>query len=157
VDLSWYEALAYVRWLSRKTGKPYRLPTDAEWERAARDKDGRIYPWKGSWRPDIANTKETGLGRTTAVGIFPLDMSVCGAQDLSGNIREWCQTRFRDEEKIVYMDPYQSDDGREYLGGEIEFHEFYVVGVGRLTRNGDVAEFVVRLIQKLFLGMVECE
>jgi formylglycine-generating enzyme required for sulfatase activity len=57
VGVTWYEAVAYSRWLAAKTGKPYRLPTEAEWERAARHTDGRTYPWGEAWQDGIANTK----------------------------------------------------------------------------------------------------
>lgn len=117
VGVSWYEAVAFVRWLAEKTGKPYRLPTEAEWERAARHTDGRTYPWGEAWHDGMANTKEAGLGRTTAVGIFLEDTAVCGAQDLGGNVAEWCQTRRRNEQGKDYPLPYKQDDGRENLEG----------------------------------------
>ncbi len=119
VGVSWYEALAYVRWLARKTGKPYRLPTEAEWERAARFTDGRVYPWGDDWREGVCNTQETGLDRPVAVGCFPAGASVEGAHDLSGNVWEWCQTRWQDENGREYSPPYRADDGREELEGEM--------------------------------------
>ena len=117
IGVTWYEAVAYVRWLAKKTDKPYRLPTEAEWERAARHTDGRTYPWGEDWQDGMANTQETSLNRSTVVGIFPQDTAVCGVQDMSGNISEWCQTRWRDKNKKVYLKPYRSDDGRETLAG----------------------------------------
>ncbi len=117
VGVSWYEAAAYVRWLAETTGKPYRLPTEAEWERAARHTDGRTYPWGEDWQDGLTNTKETGLERKTAVGIFPKDTAVCGVQDMSGNVNEWCQTRSQDETEKVYSVPYRTQDGRENLVG----------------------------------------
>ena len=117
VGVNWYEAVAYARWLVEKTGRPYRLPTEAEWERAARHTDGRTYPWGEGWQDGMANTQEAGLERTTAVGSFPQDTAVCGAQDLSGNVNEWCQTRWRDENGKDYSLPYRADDGREKLAG----------------------------------------
>jgi len=120
--------VAYSRWLAAKTGKPYRLPTEAEWERAARHTDGRTYPWGEGWQDGIANTQEAALGRTTAVGVFPIDTAVCGALDLGGNVNEWCQTRKRDENKKNYLLPYQENDGREELAGGNE--------VWRMVRGG---------------------
>ncbi len=117
VAISWYEAVAYANWLAEKTGKPYRLPTEAEWERAARHTDGRIYPWGNTWQEGYANSKETGIGRPTAVGIFPDGAAECGALDLSGNIDEWCQTRWSNEKDEEYP-PLWADDGREDLAGD---------------------------------------
>ncbi len=94
VGITWYEAMAYVTWLREKTGKPYRLPTEAEWERAARFIDGRIYPWGETEPPGpasaLANTRELGLGRPTAVGIFPDGAAKEGFLDMAGNVWEWC-------------------------------------------------------------------
>ncbi|MAU00632.1 MAG: hypothetical protein CL608_26100 [Anaerolineaceae bacterium] len=56
VGVSWYEAVAYVRWLAETTGKPYRLPTEAKWERAARHTDGRTYFWGEAWQDGLAPT-----------------------------------------------------------------------------------------------------
>ncbi len=71
VMITWYEALAYCNWLGAKLGRAVTLPSEAQWERAARHTDGRKYPWKGEITSDHANYSETGIGTTTAVGIFP--------------------------------------------------------------------------------------
>ena len=65
----------------------------------------------------MANTKEAELQRPTAVGVFPGDQSVCGAQDMSGNVNEWCQTRWCDERGQEYPARYAAGDGREDLAG----------------------------------------
>ncbi len=126
VAVSWYEALAYVNWLREKTGKPYRLPTEAEWERAARYTDGRLYPWGDAEPPGdskgLANYQEAGLGRTTSVGIFPDGASLEGVLDMAGNVDEWCSTRWRDEQEKDYTYPYTPDDGREDLSGGDEVY-----------------------------------
>ncbi|MCA9939129.1 MAG: SUMF1/EgtB/PvdO family nonheme iron enzyme, partial [Anaerolineales bacterium] len=125
VGVSWYEAVAFCRWLTARlrergflrAGQAARLPTEAEWERAARHTDGRAYPW-GDWREGAANSKEAGLERTTAVGVFPIK-AMSGILDMSGNVWEWCQTRWRDAAGKAYPpQPYRADDGREELAGD---------------------------------------
>jgi formylglycine-generating enzyme required for sulfatase activity len=91
VGVSWDAALAYCQWLSEKTGEPYRLPSEAEWEKAARGTDGRIYPW-GNELPDAnrCNFADSARG-TTPVGQYsPQGDSPYGCADMAGNVWEWC-------------------------------------------------------------------
>jgi toxoflavin biosynthesis protein ToxD len=88
--ISWKAALAYVAWLAQVTGEPWRLPTEEEWEKAARGNDGRIYPWGDAWDSTRANTEEGGPGDTTPVGSYPAGASPYGVLDLAGNVNEWC-------------------------------------------------------------------
>ena len=97
VDISWYEACAYAKWLSKKTGDAYRLPTEAEWEKAARGTDGRVYPWGNDFYKSKCNSDVTGLGRTSPVGIFPEGTSPFDCFDMSGNVWEWCSDWFGKE------------------------------------------------------------
>lgn len=88
VFVSWMDADAYCRW----TGK--RLPTDEEWEKAARGEDGRRFPWGQQFAVELANTpqrwKELGReGDTLPVGSFPAGRSPYGLYDMSGNVWEW--------------------------------------------------------------------
>jgi len=94
VGVSWYEAEAYARWLSKRTGHRYRLPTEAEWEKAARGTDGRTYPWVGEFDKNLCNSEESGLSRTSPVGIFPKGKSPYGCCDMAGNVWEWCSDWF---------------------------------------------------------------
>ncbi len=94
VGVSWYEAVAFCRWLAEQMKREVRLPSEFEWERAARHTDGRKYPW-GDQEECAArcNMTETGIGHTSAVGIFPSGNAACGAADLAGNVWEWCSTK----------------------------------------------------------------
>lgn len=90
VSVSWYEAVAYANWLSKVSGKPFRLPSEEEWEKAARGTDGRIFPWGNKFEKNFCNSNESGLSRTSPVGIFPEGASPYGCMDMVGNVFEWC-------------------------------------------------------------------
>jgi formylglycine-generating enzyme required for sulfatase activity len=113
VIVTWYEAVAFCSWLGQKLGQQVSLPTEEQWERAARHTDGRTYPWGAMITPDHANTIETGIGSTTTVGIFPKGMSVCGALDLSGNVWERCLNEYRNPERVQL----DGDEPRVVRGG----------------------------------------
>ncbi len=122
VNVSWYDAVAYAQWLSGVTGKSYRLPSEAEWEKAARGTDKRNYPWGDQLATceyaviDSGNGGGCGKGdEAWPVGSMPKGASPYGALDMGGNVAEWTQSNFKDY-------PYNPDDGREdtSAGDDIE-------------------------------------
>ncbi|NIM10895.1 MAG: SUMF1/EgtB/PvdO family nonheme iron enzyme, partial [Candidatus Aminicenantes bacterium] len=95
VGVSWNDVIAYCKWLTEKTSLKFRLPTEAQWEKAARGPDGREYPW-GKHPPYhekkyYANyDKEDKFKYTSPVGSFPGGASPYGLLDMAGNVWEWC-------------------------------------------------------------------
>jgi formylglycine-generating enzyme required for sulfatase activity len=104
--VSWHDAMAYCNWLAEVTGKPYRLPSEAEWEKGARGSDGRIYPWGNRWDAERCNNLQGGPLDSTPVGAYPEGASPYGLLDMAGNVWEWTRSLYRDY-------PYDPEDGRE--------------------------------------------
>jgi formylglycine-generating enzyme required for sulfatase activity len=95
INVSWDDANTYCQWLSEKKGLAFKLPTEAQWEKAARGTDNRKYPW-GNKEPDkqLANFKLNIFvlsKKTTPVGSYPQGASPYGLLDMAGNVWEWCQ------------------------------------------------------------------
>jgi toxoflavin biosynthesis protein ToxD len=112
VNVTWHDAVAYAVWLTELTGRTWRLPTEAEWEKAARwdptTRMTRLYPWGDRFDHQRCNTNEGGKSGTTPVGTFAErnDASFFGVHDLAGNVWEWTSTVFKPY-------PYTVGDGRE--------------------------------------------
>jgi len=107
VGVSYYDALAFCAWAGQVAGLPMRLPTEAEWEKAARGAHARVYPWGNEWKKGLANTSEEKLDGTSPVNMFsPAGDSPYGIADMGGNVQEWCSSLFGPY-------PYDPADGRE--------------------------------------------
>ena len=131
VYVTWYDAIAYCRWLTKTlqdwdgtqatiarlvTEKKWQitLPSEAQWEKAARGTDARIFPWGNEPDPNCANYDETGINTTSPVGCFPAGKSPFGILDLSGNVWEWTRSLWgKDWYKPDFNYPYDQKDGRE--------------------------------------------
>ncbi|MBX2802399.1 MAG: SUMF1/EgtB/PvdO family nonheme iron enzyme [Myxococcales bacterium] len=96
VQVDWVAARAYAAWVAERTGQPWRLPREDEWEKAARGVDGRIYPWGDRFDSTFALVRTSFRGRPTLAPVqdFPLDCSVYGVRGMAGGVRDWCQERF---------------------------------------------------------------
>ena len=141
VCVSWFEAVAYCRWLSKQTGIEFRLPSEAEWEKAARGSNGLIYPWGNTWDASVVNSSESGLQKTTPVGSYPKGASPYGAMDMAGNVWEWCATQWQkpypyqleDEWQTTYLEA--TADYRVLRGGSSWNESTYVRGAYRYDSN----------------------
>lgn len=140
--VSWQDANAYCQWLNKQTGRHYHLPSEAQWEKAARgSQDQRIYPWGDPWQADrchIIAPDPTQPGRlpkfyTMAVDHY-LPQSPYGCFDLVGNLREWTSTLWGDRlhpEKSLFPYPWKADDGRDKTETAQKYFKAY-----RIYRGG---------------------
>ena len=96
VGVSWYEAMAFCKWLSQQLERQVMLPSEAQWEKAARGTDGRRYPWGGDISKEHANYNETGIKVTTTVGMFPQGQSPYKCLDMAGNVWEWTSSLYQE-------------------------------------------------------------
>lgn len=122
VNVSWEDAAAYAKWANK------RLPSEAEWEYAARGKDEKLFLWPEEWTKGAANLKETDVGSYMAVGSYPESRSWCKANDMVGNVFEWVADSFK---------PYQGSGGKPdplrmiYRGGSFRNSKDELLTVNR--------------------------
>ena len=142
VRVGWNQAAAFCRWLSKNEGKRYRLPTEAEWEYAARGNTDRIYPWGdeapaagGVFRANFGEGKSKaswardGFAYVAPVGSFPASASPFGCLDMAGNVWEWCSD---------WYGPYQAlDQATDQAGkGVVDSPTGPRKGTERVIRGG---------------------
>jgi formylglycine-generating enzyme required for sulfatase activity len=106
VGISWHEARAYCAWLSAQTDQDFRLPTEAQWEAAARGQEARRYAYGDKFDAALCNTFETHIRRTTPIRLFPGGDTPDGLVDMTGNVWDWTSSLYRPY-------PYEATDGRE--------------------------------------------
>ena len=105
-SVSFGDASRFCSWLSFQINQTVTLPTEAQWEKAARGTDGRLYPWGNNWSATYCNSKENRLNKTTPVNQYPHAASPYGVIDMLGNVWEWTRSAFKPY-------PYYPNDGRE--------------------------------------------
>ncbi len=91
--ISWEDAQAYCQWLTQRSRRTCRLPSETEWEKAARGVDGRIFPWGDHFDPNYCKMRDSRAGEPEPepVGAYPVDDSAYGVRDMAGGVSEWCQ------------------------------------------------------------------
>lgn len=140
--VSWDDAYIYCRWLAETSGVPFRLPTEAEWEKAARGTDGRVYPWGNSWEPRKVNYNQvSGDGKTIIavnkldVGKFsPIGDSPYGCVDMASNVWEWCSDWYYEKEFERHLP--QSNTSYSFAGNVVKDPSGPPQGMSRVLRGG---------------------
>ncbi|MEZ4705723.1 MAG: SUMF1/EgtB/PvdO family nonheme iron enzyme [Caldilineaceae bacterium] len=133
--VTWHEALDYCDWLRAQTGRPYALPTEAHWEKAARTADGRLYPWGNAWQAARCNHESAA---PTAVDAFPAQNEY-GVYDMVGNVRQWTCTLWGDglrQPEPRYAYPWSADERNDLTASD---------QIRRVWRGGGYADKIETL------------
>jgi formylglycine-generating enzyme required for sulfatase activity len=148
VGVNWHSARAYCDWLRQETGRGYRLPTEAEWEKAARGSEGWVYPWGNDWQEGRC-TPISEAGNTTPVvtragdeeavrPFYPEGASPFGCYDTIGNVQEWTSTLWGSGGSVnQYPYPYRADEREDPDAEHYSSQAFRVYRGGRLRTAGD--------------------
>ena len=141
-SINWYEAVAYTRWLSVQLSYEITLPTEQQWEKAARGSDGRQYPWGNEFKSGDANvydeSSDENLQQTTAVGLFPHRSSPYEVMDMAGNVWEWCLNKFDNPESIAID---RSNQPRALRGGYWNLNPLSARTSERRGREPDLRDY----------------
>ncbi len=148
VGVSWYEAAAYARWLGHGT----RLPSEIEWEAAARGVEARRHPWGNGEVTDQHANYANLVGRPTVVGSFPPGDTPSGVGDLAGNVWEWCDDWYEETAYELIADCRKSPTTGKFKslrGGSFSFHARFIRSARRLwdkphVQHGNVGFRLVR-------------
>jgi formylglycine-generating enzyme required for sulfatase activity/RecA/RadA recombinase len=122
VGVCWYEASAFAKWLTHTDpdGNRYYLPDEFQWEAAAAGSDKREYPWGKKWRGDRCNSEKAGIGKPSAVGLFPAGDTPEGICDMAGNVWEWTRSDYHSKRNI---DDFPFDSGLQEIIDRIDGSE----------------------------------
>ncbi|MBK8905131.1 MAG: SUMF1/EgtB/PvdO family nonheme iron enzyme [Anaerolineaceae bacterium] len=132
--ITWKEAIKYCNWLIEVTGRPYALPSEAQWEKAARGPEGHNYPWGNDWQEGTFCNSSVAM--VTPVNAYPGGASVYGCEDMVGNVREWT-TSMWGRKRRHNLDPLSAYPWQEIWkpnGGHDELNQNRQIR--RVTRGG---------------------
>ncbi len=133
----WFEAVAYVRWLSARVGVQLRLPTEAEWEKAARGTDGRRWPWGNDKTLKPSPSMLLSYAKASRTALYPELASPYGVHDMASKIGDWCTTRARHAWPRRLTGFLQNPEPYPYQPGDEWSPEYLEGDMPRIVRGSD--------------------